>query len=104
MNPFLLLAGIVIGAGVFAATLWSTTQIFRAGGHLAKLHIACLTLTITAMATLQLTLKLPSQIIGGMLILAAIGAIILEQKWNRLLPFFQAAFGTALLAALPFTG
>ncbi|QHQ34834.1 hypothetical protein [Algicella marina] len=104
MNPFLLLAGIVVGAGVFAATLWSATQIYRETGALRQAHAACFLLTLLAMAALQFLWQTPSRILGGLLIAAALWAFWSEAGWNRLLPVFHILFGAALVASLPFSG
>ncbi|MEO0912461.1 MAG: hypothetical protein AAFY59_05650 [Pseudomonadota bacterium] len=53
---------------------------------------------------LQFTLKIPSQIAGGALILPAAAALWLEPGWNKVLPIFHILFGAALVAALPFPG
>lgn len=100
----LALAGILLGGGVFAATLFSAAQAARHPGRLRKAHAAAALLTLAAMATLSLALPLPTRVLGALLIPAALAALAFERGWNRLLPAFHAAFGAALLAGLPFAG
>ncbi len=99
-----LLAGIVIAGGVFAATLWSTAQVFRQDGRLRSAHLGAVVLTIAGMTALQATWILGSQMIGGGLALVALCGLVLESGWNRVLPGFQVLFGGALATALPFGG
>ncbi|MSU88980.1 hypothetical protein GE300_04990 [Rhodobacteraceae bacterium 2CG4] len=99
-----LLIGILVAAGIFAATLFSAVQIYRAAGRLRLAHAAAAALTLAAMACLSLGWWGAAQAAGALLCLAALAALALERGWNRLLPAFQLLFGAALLARLPFGG
>lgn len=99
-----LLAGIVVGAFVFAATLFSGAQAYRQKGQLRWAHLTSLLLTIAAMATLSLLWPVMAAVVGGALILAALAAMAFESGWNRVLPVFHILFGAALVAGLPFGG
>ena len=85
-----LLTGILVAAGIFAATLFSAAQVYRQAGRLRWAHAAAALTTIAAMAALSRGLWL--------------AAIVLERGANRGLPLFQLLFGLALLARLPFGG
>lgn len=105
MDQFVpLLIGILGGAGIFAATLFSAAQVYRQQGRLRQAQAAAALTTVAAMACLSLGWWTLSQVAGGLLILAALVAFVLEPGWNRLLPFFHILFGAALLARLPFGG
>lgn len=99
-----LLIGILGGAGIFAATLFSAVQAYRQPGRLRKAHVAAGLLTMLAMACLSASLWTLAQITGAALILAALAALVFERGWNRLLPVFHILFGAALLARIPFGG
>ncbi len=99
-----LLIGILVAAGIFAAALFSAAQIYRNDGRLRVAHAAALALTLGAMACLSLGWWGAAQFAGALLALAALGALVFERGWNRLLPAFLIVFGAALLARLPFGG
>ncbi len=99
-----LLTGILVAAGIFAATLFSAAQVYRQAGRLRWAHAAAALTTIAAMAALSGGLWAAAQALGGALILVALAAIVLERGANRGLPLFQLLFGLALLARLPFGG
>ena len=99
-----LLTGMLVAAGIFAATLFSAAQVYRQAGRLRLAHAAAALLTIAAMAALSGGLWGAAQALGGLLALAALAAILFERGANRALPLFQLLFGLALLARLPFGG
>ncbi len=97
-----LFIGIILGACVFAATLFSGAQIYRQSGALRWAHLASLVLTLTAMGTLSAAWPNIAAANGAWLVVAALAALIYESGWNRVLPVFQMVFGAALVAGLPF--
>lgn len=99
-----LLTGILVAAGIFAATLFSAAQVYRQGGRLRWTHAAAAALTIAAMAALSGGLWAVAQMLGGLLALSALATAALERGANRALPLFHLLFGLALLARLPFAG
>ncbi len=99
---FTLMAGILIAAALFAATLFSLVQIVRRRGPLRWSHAAALALTIVGMASLSLASPSLALLAGAALTAAALLAFRFETGWNRLLPLFQAGFGLALATGLPF--
>ena len=99
-----LLTGILVAAGIFAATLFSTAQVYRQAGRLRWVHAAAALGTIAAMAALSGGLWTAAQALGAVLALTAVAAVVFERGANRALPLFQLLFGLALLARLPFGG
>jgi len=99
-----LFTGILVAAGIFAATLFSAAQVYRQAGRLRLAHAAAALVTLAAMAALSGGFWATAQLLGGVLLLAALAAIVLERGANRGLPLFQLLFGLALLARLPFGG
>lgn len=104
METVFLFTGVLIGGGVFAATLFSAAQVLHQNSRLRYAHIASVVITVGAMAALSLEAAFASQILGFLLIIPALRAFWLELRWNKVLPIFQVLFGGALLAALPFAG
>ena len=99
-----LFVGILIAAGIFAATFFSAAQVFRQSGLLRWAQLGAALATLIAMGCLSLGFWGASQVAGGALFAAAIVALALEAGWNRLLPVFHMAFGAALALGLPFGG
>ncbi|MEO1274923.1 MAG: hypothetical protein AAFV96_05840 [Pseudomonadota bacterium] len=99
-----LLIGIVVAAGIFAATLFSAAQAYMRDGRLRSAHLAAALLTIAGMGAMSLELWIVAQLIGPLLAIAASAALVLERGWNRLLPVFHILFGLALAARIPFGG
>ena len=99
-----LLIGILIAAGVFAATFFATAQVFRQTGALRSAQLGAALITIAAMACLSLGFWGASQVAGAALFAFAIAALALESGWNRVLPVFHVAFGVVLALGLPFGG
>ncbi|MEM9228876.1 MAG: hypothetical protein AAGB10_04645 [Pseudomonadota bacterium] len=99
---FQLFVGIIIAAGVFAATFFAAAQTFRQAGPLRAAQAAAVILTIATMASLSLGFWTASQLFGGALALAAAAALIWERGWNRLLPLFHLAFAVAAALGLPY--
>ena len=102
MNIFVLLAGIVIAGAIFAATLWSMAQIVRQNGKLRWAYVATLLSTLAAMSALSAESPALVTLTGALLCATAAFAIYADTGWNRVLPFFQFAFGLALMTGLPF--
>ena len=96
--------GMLVGGGIFAATLWSAAQIYQQRGNLQKAHGACLAIVLCAMATLSAVWPDASVVCGVLLIPAALAALWWEIRWNKVLPVFHLMFAAALLARLPFGG
>ena len=99
---FELMGGIAVAAGVFAALLWSIYQSVLKRGPLQYAHIATATLTILGMASISAVSSFFAQILGILLLAAAITATILEVRWNRALPALQIIFAIVLILGLPF--
>lgn len=99
-----LLGGILIAGFVFAATFFAAAQVYLQTGWLRRAQAAAVILTIGAMACLSLELWTLSQVLGGLLVLAAATAFVLERRFNRILPLFHIAFGAVLAAGIPFGG
>ncbi|MEO0999790.1 MAG: hypothetical protein AAFW69_04145 [Pseudomonadota bacterium] len=102
MNPFYLLAGIVVAAGVFGATLFSLAQAVMQRGRLRWAHIALVVLGIAGMGTVSLIWPAAAVGVGAALIAAGAVAVWSEKRWSKLLPIFQAVFGLALVLGIPF--
>ena len=68
-----LLTGILVAAGIFAATLFSTAQVYRQAGRLRWVHAAAALGTIAAMAALSGGLWTAAQALGAVLALTAPG-------------------------------
>jgi len=101
---FMLLGGIVVAAGVFAALIWSIYQGLVQRGRLQYVHIAAASFSIAGMVSVSYISPLWAQITGGALLLAALIALFLETHWNRFLPIMQTLFAIALILGLPFKG
>ena len=101
---FQLFLGIIVAAGVFAATFFAAAQTFRQSGALRAAQAAAAILTIATKAALSLGFWTASQVFGAALALAALTALILERGWNRLLPLFHLAFAIAAALGLPYGG
>ncbi len=99
---FNLLIGILGGAAIFAATLFSIYQAVVQSGRLQWAHIATVGLTLAGMGTITWLMPATTMVIGGVLALAALLAMLWEVRWNRLLPLFQLLFAFALITGLPF--
>jgi cbb3-type cytochrome oxidase subunit 1 len=95
--------GIIIGAAVFAAAIWSAAQSYLKTGRLRYAHLALLTLTLAGMACVSLMWPVVATVIGIALIIAGLYAVLIEERWNKLLPLAQAILGLALVAGLPFS-
>lgn len=99
-----LLLGIIVGASVFAASLFSGAQAYLQKGRLRWAHLAALALTVLGMATLSAVAPGAAMVVGAALIIAGLVVMVLEDGWNRILPIFQIIFGGALVAGVPFAG
>ena len=99
-----LLVGILVAAGIFAATLFSAAQVYRQAGRLRWAHGAAALLTLAGMAALSGGLWAAAQALGALLAPAALAAATFERGANRALPLFHLLFGLALLVRLPFGG
>ncbi|MHA3915046.1 hypothetical protein [Halovulum sp. GXIMD14793] len=99
-----LLLGIMVGASVFAATLFSGAQVYLQKGRLRWAHLVALALTVLGMATLSAVSPGAAMVVGVALIIAGLAVMALEDGWNRILPVFQIIFGGALVAGVPFAG
>jgi hypothetical protein len=98
----MLLFGVVIGAGFFAATFWSILQALRAKETLRMAHSAAAILSLFMMAALSTAHPMVSAVAGALLIGAALVAVILERGFARLFPISQIAVGAAVAVGLPF--
>jgi cbb3-type cytochrome oxidase subunit 1 len=94
--------GIIIGAAVFAAAIWSAAQSYLQTGRLRYTHLLLLVLTLSGMASVSLNWPVMATILGIALILTGFYGALIEARWNKLLPLAQAALGVALMAGLPF--
>lgn len=99
-----ILYAVLIAFAILVASWWSATSAIRYGGHLRTAQISAVILSILAMAMLSQEQVLASQIIGGLLILAAALALLWEKWQNKLFPLIHIAFGVALILKLPFNG
>lgn len=99
-----LFVGILIAAGIFAATFFAAAQVFRQTGMLRWAQLATALTTLVAMGFLSFGYWGASQVAGAALFAAAIIALALESRWNRVLPVFHMCFGAALALGLPFGG
>lgn len=99
-----LMGGVLVGAGVFAALLWSIYQGVLQRGPLQWAHIGAALLTIAGMASLSLLSPVLALISGCALGGAALAELWLEKRWNRLLALFQILFAGVLILGLPFAG
>ncbi len=99
-----LFIGILIAAGVFAATFFAAAQVFRQTGALRWAQLGSALATLVAMGLLSFGFWGASQVAGAALFAAAIVALALEHRWNRVLPVFHMCFGVALALGLPFGG
>ncbi len=99
-----LLIGVLIAMGIFAALGWSAARAFQVTGRARGVHIAHVGLILAGMALISLEWPLPARVIGAALLVAASWVAAIEHGWSRLLPLVGVAFGVALLLGLPFTG
>ena len=65
--------------------------------------IAAATSTILGTAAISAVSSFFTQILGILLLAAAVTATILEAGWNRVLPVLQIIFTIVLILGLPFT-
>lgn len=99
MNLTVSLIGAFLGGLVFAATLYSGWQAFRATGAVRVTQgIACVTV-IAAMASLSWGLGLDRSM-GHVLTLISMANVFLEKGWNRVFPMVQFALAMTLAAGL----
>ena len=98
----MLLFGVVIGAGFFAATLWSLFQALRAKETLRMAHSACAMLSVFMMIALGVAHPVLSAVAGALLIGAAFVAFVFERGFARVFPVSQIAVGLAVAVGLPF--
>ena len=99
----LMLAGIVVGVGFFAAAIWSFAQMFRARDSLRIVHSAALILSLGMMGALSLSQPMVAAVAGALLVGAGLVAVLLERGFARFFPAAQIALGAAVAAGLPFT-
>ena len=99
---FNLLGGVLVGAGIFAATLFSVYQAMINRGALRWSHIAAVVFTIFGAAAISLIAPFTALLSGISLSIAAAAAFLLESRWNKLLSLFQLLFAMALILGLPF--
>ncbi|MEX0969533.1 MAG: hypothetical protein WD046_03690 [Paracoccaceae bacterium] len=95
---------IIVAFCVLIASWWSATSAFRYGGRLRRAQLAALVLALLAMLMLSQDQVLASQIIGGLLVVAAAMALAWEKWQNKLFPLIHILFGLALILRLPFNG
>lgn len=98
----ILIAGILMAALIFGATLYSTLQAIRAPKPLRFAHITLCIGVIAGMASLQFLSPPLARAAGLILLVAAIVAIFKEQGSSKLLPAIQFLFGILLASGLPF--
>ncbi|MEL6583633.1 MAG: hypothetical protein AAFQ36_07340 [Pseudomonadota bacterium] len=99
---FVALLGVLMGTAVFAGFFFSVAQIFRQSGWLSRVHVALAGLVVVGMACISLGWPVVATATGILLMIAGIAGMILEVRWNRLLPIPQIFFGVALGMGLPF--
>ncbi len=99
---FNILAGILGGAAIFAATLFSIYQAAIHSGRLRFSHLSSALLTVAGAATVSWLLPKIAMIVGILLVVSAAIAAACEHRWNRVFPIFQILFGLALIIGLPF--
>lgn len=97
-----LLGGVLIGAAVFAAALFSAYQAVIRRGALRWAHLAALVLTLIGAATISLAAPFTAMLAGISLAFSGVAAFLLEVRWNKVLPLFQILFAVALILGLPF--
>ena len=99
-----LLTGILIAACLFAATVWSLAQIFRQRGWLRIAHTATAGTTLIIMFGLAQGWIMGPVLMSFPLLVASLGAAMLEAGWNKLLPLILLVFALALFIGIPFQG
>jgi len=97
-----LLGGVLVGAGLFASTLFSLYQSVTQRGALRLAHIGAAMMTLVGISSLSLVSPQMALVAGAALALVAAFAFFLDKGWNRLLPLFQIAFALMLILGLPF--
>lgn len=102
MNPFILMAGVLLAVASFAAMIFSVARAVQERGWLRRAHLGVIIGTIASMASISLVSPGLALISGGALLLSGLGAAFLETGWNRLLPLIAAGFGLVIAAGLPF--
>lgn len=95
--------GIIIGAGVFGAAIWSAAQSYLQTGRLRYAHLTLLTLTLAGMACVSFAWPVLATLTGIALIIAGLYGVLIETRWNKVLPLAQTILGLALVAGLPFS-
>ena len=100
---FQFMGGILVAAGVFASLLWSFYQTAMTRGRLQWAHGMAAAFTLAGMASLSFVSPILAMVFGVALAIAAIAALLYEQRWNRLLPLFQVVFAIVLILGLPFS-
>ena len=99
---FNLMGGVLVGAGIFAATLFSVYQAAIKSGALRWSHVAAVVFTIFGAAAISLVAPFTGLLAGISLAIAGAAAFLLEKRWNKVLPLFQILFAMALIIGLPF--
>ena len=97
-----LLGGVLIGAGLFAATLFSIYQAAIKSSWFRWAHLAAVILTIMGAASISLVAPLTGFLAGVSLLICGTVVFLLEHRWNKLLALFQIIFAIALILGLPF--
>ncbi len=99
-----LLGGILIGAGLFAATIFSIYQSVVKSSWLKYAHILAVLLTLIGAASISLISPFTALLAGISLAIVAVITFLMEKRWNKLLALFQLLFALALVLGLPFNG
>lgn len=96
------MGGVLVGAGLFAATLFSVYQAAIKRSWLRFTHIAAVALTVIGAASISLVAPFTALLAGISLVIVAVIVFLLEVRWNKLLALFQILFAIALILGLPF--
>ncbi len=96
------LGGVLVGAGLFAALIFSLFQAALQRGKLRWAHLAAAALTLAGVASISMLSPWLALLSGAALALASLAALLLDKGWNRLLSLFQMAFAVILILGLPF--
>ena len=99
IGTILTIAGIFAGIGVFLSTMYSLTQVLLLEGVPRIAHFVLFVLILSVMFSLFWWRDVATaQVIAVPMLVAALWATVLEQRWYKVFPILVAVFGGLLIA------
>ncbi|MEM9782527.1 MAG: hypothetical protein AAF899_08635 [Pseudomonadota bacterium] len=97
MGLMLLVVGIFGGLFIFIATTYSLAQAILTEGRLRWVHLALLLAVMAVMAALQFGSVTAARMLSAPLLVLAIWASVIEERWFKLFPLLHQIFAVIVL-------